>query len=131
MFLNLAKTFCACISLILFCTTNATDRLFFQSKFISAFTGILLTSINCSQKDESINSRFDTTQYWTDFINELSQFTSKVCSAQTAKNISCSDHISKMRLHPKYYVKPTLSQQFLSKELESLQPKTVIEKIKV
>ena len=34
-----------------------------------------------------------------------------------------------MRFHPKKYVKPSLSQQFLSKELENLQPKTVIEKI--
>ena len=34
-----------------------------------------------------------------------------------------------MRFHPKKYVEPTLSQQFLSKELESLQPKTVIEKL--
>ena len=34
-----------------------------------------------------------------------------------------------MRFHPKNYVTPTLPQQFLSKELESLQPKTVIEKI--
>ena len=33
-----------------------------------------------------------------------------------------------MRFHPKKYVKPTLSQQFVSKELENLQPKTVIEK---
>ena len=121
MFLNLAKTFCACISRILFCTTNATDRLSFQSKFISAFTSTSLTSINRSKKDELINSRFDTTESWTDFIDKLSQFTGKVWSAQTAKNISCSDHISKMRLHPKKYVKPTLSQQFLSKELESLQ----------
>ena len=31
--------------------------------------------------------------------------------------------------YPKNYVTPTLSQQFLSKELESLQPKTVMEKI--
>ena len=55
--------------------------------------------------------------------------TDKVWSTQTAKNMSCFDHISKMRFHPKNYVTPTLSQQFLSKELESLQPKTVIEKI--
>ena len=34
-----------------------------------------------------------------------------------------------MWFHPKHYVKPTLSQQFLLKELESLQPKTVMEKI--
>ena len=32
-----------------------------------------------------------------------------------------------MRFPPKKYVKPTLPQQFLSKELENLQPKTVIE----
>ena len=32
-------------------------------------------------------------------------------------------------LYPKKYATPTLSQQFLSKELESLQPKTVMEKI--
>ena len=128
MFLNLAKTSCACISLKLFCTTNATDRLFFQSKFISLFTSISLTSINCSRKNESINSRFDTTEDWADFINKLLQFKGEIWSAQTAKNISCSDHISKMRFHPKNYVTRTLSQQFLSKELESLQPKTVIKK---
>ena len=34
-----------------------------------------------------------------------------------------------MRFHPKNYVAPTLSQQFLLKELESLQPKTDREKI--
>ena len=128
MFLNLAKPFCTCTSLILFCTTNATDRLFFQSKFISTFTSIPLTSINGSLKVELINSLFDTTESWTDFIDKSSQFTGKVWSAQTAKNISCSDHISKMRFHPKKYVKPTLSQQFLSKELKNLQPKTVIKK---
>ena len=96
--------------------------------FISAFTSISLTSINCSYKDEIINSRFDTTENWTYFIDKLSQFTGKIWSAQAAKNLSCSDLISKMRFHPKKYVKPTLSQQFLSKKLESLQPKTVIEK---
>ena len=128
MFLNLAKTVYACISLKLFCITNATDRLFFQSKFISAFTRISLTSINCSYKDEQINSHFDTTENWTDFIDKLSQFTGKVWSAQTAKNIGSSDHISKMRFHPKKYVKPTLSQQPLSKEQDSFQPKTVIKK---
>ena len=31
--------------------------------------------------------------------------------------------------YPKNYATPTLSQQFLSKELESFQPKTVLEKI--
>ena len=66
---------------------------------------------------------FDTMESWTYFIDKLSQFTGKVWSAQTAKNISCSDCISKMRFHPKKYVKPTLSQQFLSKEQENLQPK--------
>ena len=108
MFLNLAKTFCACISLILFCTTNATDRLFFQSKFISTFT-------NISQKDESINSRFDTTESWTDFIDKLSQFTGKVWSAQTAKNISCSDHIRKMRFHLKNMLNPHCHNSFCQK----------------
>ena len=33
-----------------------------------------------------------------------------------------------MRFHPKKYVKPTLSQQFVSKELENLQPNPIIEK---
>ena len=33
-----------------------------------------------------------------------------------------------MRFHPKKYVKPTLPQQFLSKEVENLKPKTVVEK---
>ena len=129
MFLNLAKPFCACISLRLFCITNATDQLFFQRKFISAFNSISLTSINCSRKDKLINSRSNTTENWTDCINKLSQFTAKVWSAQTAKNISCSNHISKMKFHLKRYVKPTLSQHLLSKKLEIFQPKTVIEKI--
>ena len=80
-------------------------------------------------QNELFNSRFDTTEDRSNFINKLSPFTGKVWSAQTAKNISCSDHLSKMRFHPKNYVTPTLSQQYLSKELESLQPKTVIEKI--
>ena len=34
-----------------------------------------------------------------------------------------------MGFHPKKYVKATLSKQFLSKELESLQPKSIIEKM--
>ena len=59
----------------------------------------------------------------------MTVLTGKVWSAQTVKNINCSDHISKMKFHSKNYVTPTLSQQSLSKELESLQPKTAIEKI--
>ena len=67
--LNLAKTFCSCASVVLFYTTNATDRLY---SLEANLVPVPPASYNCQytadEKDQFINSHFGKIEHRTDFI---------------------------------------------------------------